>query len=246
MGRNRRIQGSGFRIELGDQMQTSRWSLRARAAMLAGVALAVTVAATAARAEDDLPDVKFFREILKGIGLTHDTNSIDYRERSPLVLPRDSTLPPPETKSAADQAPNWPVDDDLRRIREAKEAKAKSYGHSLEDEDHVLRPEELTPGRPGRPGAVYGSTTTPESSGKALTPSALGYVGGLFTTAFGGDKNEAKPFTAEPPRTALSDPPPGYQTPSPAQPYGLGKAKDDGKFVDPMDYYGERGGNPAN
>ncbi|MFZ0779278.1 MAG: hypothetical protein WAM74_22585, partial [Xanthobacteraceae bacterium] len=28
-------------------------------------------------------------------------------------------------------------------------------------------------------------------------------------------------FTGEPPRVSLTDPPPGYQTPSPDQPYGI-------------------------
>jgi hypothetical protein len=40
----------------------------------------------------------------------------------------------------------------------------------------------------------------------------------------GGKKEESAKFTGEPPRTSLTDPPPGYQTPSPDQPYGLGKA----------------------
>jgi hypothetical protein len=40
---------------------------------------------------------------------------------------------------------------------------------------------------------------------------------------FGGQKAESKPFKQEPPRTALVQPPPGYQTPSPVQPYGIGK-----------------------
>ena len=41
---------------------------------------------------------------------------------------------------------------------------------------------------------------------------------------FGGNKEETVKFTGEPPRTSLTDPPPGYQTPSPDQPYGAGKA----------------------
>jgi len=41
---------------------------------------------------------------------------------------------------------------------------------------------------------------------------------------FGGKKEETAKFTGEPPRSSLTDPPPGYQTPSPDQPYGLGKA----------------------
>ena len=39
------------------------------------------------------------------------------------------------------------------------------------------------------------------------------------------DSDDVANFTGEPPRTALTDPPPGYQTPSPEQPYGVGKAK---------------------
>ncbi len=36
-------------------------------------------------------------------------------------------------------------------------------------------------------------------------------------------KPESVPFTDEPPRTSMTAPPPGYQTPSPEQPYGLGQ-----------------------
>ena len=39
-----------------------------------------------------------------------------------------------------------------------------------------------------------------------------------------GSKEEVVNFTGEPPRGALTDPPPGYQTPSPTQPYGITKA----------------------
>jgi hypothetical protein len=34
-------------------------------------------------------------------------------------------------------------------------------------------------------------------------------------------KEEYGTFTGEPPRASLTDPPPGYQTPSPDQPYGI-------------------------
>ena len=39
-------------------------------------------------------------------------------------------------------------------------------------------------------------------------------------------------FTGEPPRTALTEPPAGYQTPSPDQPYGLGKEASKPKATD--------------
>ena len=37
-------------------------------------------------------------------------------------------------------------------------------------------------------------------------------------------KTTSHQFTGEPPRTP-DDPPPGYQTPSPDQPYGIGQEK---------------------
>jgi hypothetical protein len=40
-------------------------------------------------------------------------------------------------------------------------------------------------------------------------------------------------FTGEPPRTNLTAPPTGYQTPSPAQPYANSKEKYESKAVDP-------------
>ena len=40
---------------------------------------------------------------------------------------------------------------------------------------------------------------------------------------FGKSDPETTRFTGEPPRTALTQPPAGYQVPAPDQPYGLGK-----------------------
>ena len=61
--------------------------------------------------------------------------------------------------------------------------------------------------------------------GNQLLPSQLGASSSsVFKSMFGGQKEETAKFTGEPPRASLTDPPPGYQTPSPDQPYGLGKA----------------------
>jgi len=43
------------------------------------------------------------------------------------------------------------------------------------------------------------------------------------------DKEEYGKFTGEPPRADLTDPPNGYRTPSPDQPYGIGPEKKTGK-----------------
>ncbi len=58
-----------------------------------------------------------------------------------------------------------------------------------------------------------------------MMPSQLGSKGFLdfFTNKSSGQ--ETAEFSNEPPRTSLTAPPVGYQTPSAAQPYGLGPAR---------------------
>jgi hypothetical protein len=48
----------------------------------------------------------------------------------------------------------------------------------------------------------------------------------MFSSAPWADKTETGTFTTEPPRDNLTAPPPGYQTPSPNQPYGLGPSQE--------------------
>ena len=60
------------------------------------------------------------------------------------------------------------------------------------------------------------------SPNRILSPLELGYKGGLFKNFWGSKKNdEVASFKSEPERTNLTMPPPGYQTPSPTQPYGV-------------------------
>jgi hypothetical protein len=165
-----------------------------------------------------------------------DEAGIDYRERSPLVVPPDMTLPPPQTKSLVERTPNWPLDQDIKRARAYAAAERKHDPHYDDIADgRALRPSEMTPGPRGQAPEVVGETTTPQEGAKVLSPSAMGYVGNLFSSIFDKDKAESKPFTGEPARTALTEPPPGYQTPSPSQPYGAGKSTIEPKAFDPMD-----------
>ncbi len=70
--------------------------------------------------------------------------------------------------------------------------------------------------------------------GSQLMPSQLGSsAGSVWDAMFGNKKEETAKFTGEPPRASLTEPPPGYQTPSPDQPYGIGKAA----VQKPTDYY---------
>ena len=59
------------------------------------------------------------------------------------------------------------------------------------------------------------------STNPSLMPSQLGYTGGLLGM-FKGNSSESKPFKGEPTRESLTEPPPGYQTPSSGFAYGTG------------------------
>ena len=219
-------------------MTAYRWIVKACGAAL--LAAALTGTATAQSSNDqgplaDAPDVQFFRSILGGLGIRGDDGSIEYRERSPLVVPPQLTLPQPETGTVAERNPSWPVDQDVKRARDFASARRPNLHYSEIEEGRSLRPNEMAPGRPNSPGPILGRSQTPEEAAKPLSPSALGYVGNLFSTLFDKGTPESKPFTGEPPRTALTAPPPGYQTPAPSQPYGLGKQRHEQKAFDPMD-----------
>ena len=104
-----------------------------RALRLAAIALGIglVMAAGPVRAGDDEEDDKTFEEkviegIMAGIGGTNMENKgIDYRERSPLVVPPKIDLPPPAGTSAEVKAPNWPKDPDEQRRKAAIAARKK-------------------------------------------------------------------------------------------------------------------------
>jgi hypothetical protein len=199
------------------------------ACLIAGAAVMATLPARAADADDEKSfDEKIIESILKGAGLRDDSANIEYRERSPLVIPpeaAEATLPPPEKSTAAGN-PNWPVDPEIKRARAAKKSVNNNYltGDVEIDEGRPLRPDEMMRGRKTGSGGSTASNQVPSDYSDKMTPNQLGSRGGLFNNLFA-PSEEVAPFTGEPARTTLIEPPRGYQTPSPAQPYGVGKAK---------------------
>ncbi|WP_409977587.1 MULTISPECIES: hypothetical protein [unclassified Bradyrhizobium] len=179
----------------------------------------------AARAQDDEEDDKTFEEkiidnLMRGMGATNmETPSIDYRERSPLVVPPKIDLPPPAASAEAN-APNWPKDPDVQRRKAAAAARKK------DNKDPAASARPLTPAelRAGTAVAEKKSNdpVQPGVTGNPmLSPAQLGFKGGLFGM-FKGNDSESKPFSTEPTRETLTQPPPGYQTPSPNYAYGTG------------------------
>lgn len=217
----------------------TRAVMRAALACVIGGGL-LTAAAPARAGDDNMPiDTKIVRSIMEGLGFQRDANTIDYQERAPLVIPPTRDLPPPETDIAV-KNPNWPDDPDVKRAREAKAAEKVGITSESDTElNRPLRPSELNVGR--RRASRLEKRTASKSDAemnRPLMPSALGYKGGLFGNVFGKDKEESAQFTGEPPRVSLTDPPVGYQTPSPNEPYGRGGDKDVRK---PTDFYLEHG-----
>ncbi|NPU11190.1 hypothetical protein HL667_20405 [Bradyrhizobium sp. 83012] len=211
-----------------------------RTLRLSAVALGIglVMAAGTARAQDDEEDDKTFEEkiidnLMRGLGGTNmETPTIDYRERSPLVVPPKLDLPPPAAAAQA-TAPNWPKDPDEQRRRAAAAARKK------ENKDPAVAARPLTPAemRAGRTAAA--KQTEPVQPGitnnPMMSPSQLGFKGTLFGL-FKGNDAETKQFTSEPQRETLTQPPPGYQTPSPSYAYGTGGSQEPigGKQLDIM------------
>ena len=112
-----------------------------RALRLASVVLGIglVMSANAARAEDDEDDSTFEEKIIKqimtGIGGTNMENTgIEYRERSPLVVPPKIDLPPPASAAVEAPVPNWPKDPEVKRRKEAKAARAEGQQGSARGE----------------------------------------------------------------------------------------------------------------
>ncbi|MBI4274724.1 MAG: hypothetical protein HY659_08505 [Rhizobiales bacterium] len=204
--------------------------MRALLAAAFGAALIFACGMHSATAADDDEtekeetfEEKLLKNIMRGLGADVGDAKIDYHERSPLVVPPNRDLPLPQNAKAVENNPAWPRDPD-RKSRK-KEAAVNPWANN--DPDRALRPDELERGRKAGAGRVTTPSSTGNDSeiGRTLKPSELGYRGGLWDSLFNPKKEESEPFRGEPPRTSLTAPPSGYQTPSPSYPYGISPEK---------------------
>jgi hypothetical protein len=196
--------------------------LRLAVTALIGTAfLATSLPALAQETEDDGFDIQIIRRVLSAVGLRDDRAPIDYRERSPLVVPPSTSLPPPMSGNVA--APNWPVDPEIKeqRMRNAASKVPGATGDPVVDDGKPLLPSELAKGRARRGVAPGPVTEFPNVSQKELgSPNVFSFFSKAFDST---EKEESKTFTQEPPRASLLEPPPGYQTPASTYAYGVGK-----------------------
>jgi type IV secretory pathway VirB10-like protein len=232
---------------LGVKNPGTKILVRAVAAGALGLAILAAGTPGSARAEDDDKDnspsiwnldTRLWNGFMSAMGLQSGTEvGIDYRERSPLVVPPERSLPAPQSAPPRNAA--WPIDPEAKRRQEAADKKKTRSvrGYDPDYESRNLNPSEIGPRGGARTSSASANAPT-RPTGEALTPSELGGFGSLFSFhgwGWASNKDEIGTFTAEPPRTSLVAPPTGYQTPSPEQPYGNTKRIEPFKPVKPME-----------
>jgi hypothetical protein len=204
----------GWRPMLAILNRISKLSLLG-AAGAGGIALLSLTMAPPALAQEDEEET-FEQSIIRNLLGGSSKGGIDYRERSPLVIPPSRDLPPPDSVATVEGTPSWPRDPDQRK-------RGPSGARPVIDSDRAsarhLRPDEM------RRGTVSGSrdtrpvvTESENQQGRPLRPSEYGETRSLFNF-FATKKAEAETFQGEPTRARMTEPPPGYRTPSASQPY---------------------------
>ena len=227
----------------GWMRRCSSKALRLSAAVLGVGLLMSTHVARAGDDDDDEPtfEEKIISGIMKGMGATNmDNSDINYRERSPLVVPPKIDLPPPTSAAAEKPAPNWPKDPDEAKRRAAIAARKKDKADHTDatlaarNWAQPVMPDQLNVART-RPDSDVSSSDSlkpGDSQANPLSPSQLGFTSS-FTSLFHGNSSESVPFKQEPTRESLTQPPPGYQTPSPNFAYGTGPKESLNKEYNP-------------
>ena len=162
-----------------------------------------------ALAFDDKPSTFEPLMNLMGLGTTDDKPQIDFRERPKLVVPKGRDLPPPQT-GGGQRAANWPVDQDLQRVREAKALERAPRAINI-NKNPVLDNRELMEGRSNAPG------TSPElcESMKAGIPDCsytpMEKLKRVFSLGSNENTDVVQPGAPEPKREYLTEPPTGYR-----------------------------------
>ena len=175
-------------------------------------------ACSAARAGDDDVSSKqsFTDKFMNTLGLKNPFDpqyGINYSERSPLVVPPTRRFAAAAVPPNGPPVPNWPVDPEIKARAAAKQ-----------DEKVSPKPDYVN-------GFLSAPTASRASSMPALSrsrhqrsdfcrPTAATKKAGILNFDWLKQEDYGT-FTGEPPRVSLTDPPPGYQTPSTNQPYGI-------------------------
>lgn len=218
----------------GDRMrdEQSKSLRRVLLACFCGALVALPAVTASAEDDDDTFEQRIIKNILGGMGVDVGRPGIDYRERSPLVIPPTRDLPPPQASGVSARNPAWPREPD-RKVVVSNRPNSRATGEDP-GTSSVLTPDELRRGTNPRAGRITDPSQTNGSIedanvGRPVSPKGLN-SSSIFNwnALMGTHLNEQATFTGEPTRGALTQPPAGYQTPSTAYPYGAGSEKGSG------------------
>jgi len=155
------------------------------------------------------------------LAIPSDTPDFEYRERPPLVVPPSAELPVPRNPTDITAAvPDWPADPEIARQREQKRYDRLPIDQRRDAfyTGRLLTADELRRGTVARKSSREPMTRIGEemTAGREIQATPKGFFG-----MFKYEEEKPVAFTGEPPRTRLTEPPVGYQTPSPNAPYGV-------------------------
>lgn len=159
-------------------------------------------------------DKRIWNSILQPLGLAAPSGpGIEYRERSPLVVPQGRNLPPPG-KSVKNG--DWPLEPEIKAKRE--ENALRKAGKDPDAKVNLGRHDEKPISGTSEQWKT-GHTGTWADNPK--TQQDEGFFTMMWKGRLTGSWSETGKFEGEPPRSSLLDPPSGYLTPSAAAPYGV-------------------------
>jgi hypothetical protein len=194
---------------------TSQIRVLSRVASVTAIALALGFVATApARAADDGQE-NFFSAVWGMVGGSvgiekESAPPINYREHAPLVVPPNADLPAPGAP-IAQREKSWPQDPEL------VEAKKKAEGAKAPPSQHRLDPPMTAAEsrvRGGTPSSTPNSPADDCLASNSCNPNAIWSV--LKNTKKENTQKLALKPGEEPPREYLTQPPPGYLSPTKA------------------------------
>jgi hypothetical protein len=152
--------------------------------------------------------------VMMGLKVDPNQETIEYGPRSPLVMPAPTAaqdLPTPHAATTS-YGTEWPDDPDEQAKRYEQELRQAALNEKPRDTEYVskaMTPSELNEwGRKygNTNGAGVGSTVAPRrEENKVVSPREL----------LDRRDDPTGELRSEPPRSTLSEPPPGYRTPAP-------------------------------
>jgi len=201
-------------------------------AALAGIVAAASV--SVARAADDggngdTPVAKLMETL--GLRAPPDQNpDINYSERSPLVVPPTRDLPPPVAELPP--AAGWPKDSPKPQ-KHVRSKSAPAVAAAPAAATPAAAPADTTGTLPAQSPQAGQATQADQASAAPRVPNPPAPQSSWWNPKTWFSHEEYVAFTTEPVREGLTDPPAGYRTPSPDQPYGVGpeKSKAEDKYT---------------